>query len=492
MPRVNHSPVGEGAGGSWFGGSTETLGRATSETELVVRTGSSVGSFSSAFTMDADLRHPWSSGFPNNPPDDILTINIGGFQYQTRASTLARIPKSLLADPKRRDAFYDAGTKSYFFDRNRLAFDSILEYYRTGKIVQPTTVPIHVFVREMLFFDLGDEMIHKFLRAEELHDEPEILPTNKVQLLVYDLFNCPDSSIFARAIAIFDICMVLTAIIALCVISLQAFQDVVPVGDFGNETVQHRKFEYKVNAFSNPFFVVDVICNSWFIFDIVVRFAASPEKRLFFCNFMAIVDVLSITPFLEDVIVTATTNGRSSGPSINFLLAFRILRLFRVFKVLKMDDYSDGLKVLTQTLRSAKKELGIMVLFLVVGAIFFSTTMYYAERETTNTDYTSIPASFWWAVITWTTIGYGDIYPKTPGGKVVGCICAITGVLALGMIIPPVVRRFEHYFYRAQNMVELELVFREHYASRKSAKPGGLEGRYTKRTSSLKDFFAIT
>ena len=132
-----------------------------------------------------------------------------------------------------------------------------------------------------------------------------------------------------------------------------------PVGEFGNETQMHRKMEYKENSFHNPFFCIDVVCNTWFMLDVFVRFVVCPDKRHFLSSFMTLVDIVSIMPFLVDLVAMAATGGQYSGPPINFLLAFRSLRLFRIFRVMKMDEYSDGLKVLLQTLNSAKKELGV-------------------------------------------------------------------------------------------------------------------------------------
>ncbi|GAV08773.1 hypothetical protein RvY_18419 [Ramazzottius varieornatus] len=443
----------------------------SSEIELVPRTESFGSSTNSGLTIEADDIPMQVSGwdFPQLkfrlPTDEIIMLNVGGTIFKTRASTLAKYPDTLLGNAKRREEFYDPATNEYFFDRSPAAFGSVLEYYYSGDFVRPTTVPLHVFVRELLYYEIGEDAVENFLRAEDLYDDPPKEPKNPTQRLIYDLFNDPGSSLAAQMLAIFDICLVVLAMISLCTVTLPEFQD---FEQTENGTIICTKAYFRENSAKNPFFVIDVVCNTWFLIDIIVRFLVSPSKKDFICTFSTVIDFVSIVPFIVDLIASAVSQDQYDGSATSWLLAFRILRFFRIFRAFKMEKYADGLRVLEQTFSNAHRELGIMLLFLFVGMVFFSATMYYAERGTAGTDYTSIPASFWWAIITWTTIGYGDVYPKTPSGKIVGCVCALTGVLTLGMIIPPVVRRFEHYFYRPQTMAELRKVFEEYDTRKRS------------------------
>jgi voltage-gated potassium channel len=106
----------------------------------------------------------------------------------------------------------------------------------------------------------------------------------------------------------------------------------------------------------------------------------------------------------------------------------RILRLFRLIRVMKLGRYSDAMKMFHAVIAKTKEELLLALSILFIVLVLASSAMYYAEHDVQPEKFANIPDAMWWAVVTLATVGYGDIYPVTTLGKVIGGVVVVTGI----------------------------------------------------------------
>jgi voltage-gated potassium channel len=143
------------------------------------------------------------------------------------------------------------------------------------------------------------------------------------------------------------------------------------------------------------------------------------SRRKYIFSGMAIVDLLSILPFFVDMAL----------PFIEIdLRALRIVRLFRLLRMLKIARYLKALTIMQAVLRERKEQIMVSVMFILFLLVIVSTMMYYVENDAQPEKFSSIPATMWWGIETLTTVGYGDMIPITPYGKVFGGMIAILGI----------------------------------------------------------------
>uniref|UniRef100_A0A287D904 Potassium voltage-gated channel subfamily A member 5 n=1 Tax=Ictidomys tridecemlineatus TaxID=43179 RepID=A0A287D904_ICTTR len=352
-----------------------------------------------------------------------VLINISVLRFEAQLGTLAQFPNTLLGDPAKRLRYFDPLRNEYFFHRNRPSFDGILYYYQSGgRLWRPLNVSLEVFADEIRFYQLGDEAMERFPEDKGFIKEEE-----------------KPLSVSARAIAIVSVLVILLSIIIFCLETLPEFRDERTNGSGAMAPPSGPTVAPLLpRTLADPFFIVETTCVIWFTFELLVHFFACPSKAEFSRNIMNIIDIVP----------GGGGGGGQNGQQAMSLAILRVIRLVRVFRIFKLSRPSKGLQILGKTLQASMRELGLLIFFLFLGVILFSSAVYFAEADNQGSHFSSIPDAFWWAVVTMTTVGYGDMRPITVGGKIVGSLCAIAGVLTIALPLPVIVSNFNYFYHR--------------------------------------------
>ncbi|KAK5857098.1 hypothetical protein PBY51_010364 [Eleginops maclovinus] len=397
-----------------------------------------------------------------------IAVNIGGVRVELFGDVLNRYPESRLAElltcsTQDQEVIsslcddFDPGRKEFYFDRDPDAFKCIIDVYYFDEIhIKPGICPI-CFIKEMEFWKIDQSVLDECCKSylsekeeelteiankvkvilEDLEEDRCITRTQRCQRFLWRLMEKPGSSLPARVIAITSFLSVVVSALVMCIGTIPELQ----LMDAEDKLVEH------------PILVgIDTACMLWFTAEYLLRLASSPNKLNFALSFMNVIDFLAIMPFY--VVLTLTSLGTASMMELaNVQQAVQALRIMRIARIFKLARHSSGLQTLTYALKNSLKELGLLLMYMGVGIFVFSALAYTMEQSHPETLFSSIPQSFWWAIITMTTVGYGDIYPKTTLGRCNAAVSFLCGVIAIALPIHPIINNFV-VFYNKQKVLE--------------------------------------
>jgi voltage-gated potassium channel len=152
-----------------------------------------------------------------------------------------------------------------------------------------------------------------------------------------------------------------------------------------------------------------------FSIEYILRLMAVRNPTRYALSFFGLVDLLAILPTYVSLLI----------PGTQYLLTIRILRLLRIFRILKLSEYISEGKIITSALIASRRKISVFLVSVLAIVTVVGATMYVIEGE--EHGFTSIPTSIYWAIVTLTTVGYGDLSPKTALGKTLASIVMILG-----------------------------------------------------------------
>ncbi|XP_053476776.1 potassium voltage-gated channel subfamily G member 3-like [Ictalurus furcatus] len=409
----------------------------------------------------------------------VCILNVGGTRYAFPMDVLKDFPlrrvSRLHSCASEREVLevcddYDRERNEFFFDRHAEAFGFLMFYVKHGKLrIVPRMCELS-FYNEMIYWGLesshlelccqrrlddrmSDTCTH--FTEEERHVEDRDDQKEQEQLRrrgtgrVKDAkwlesmrrtFEEPASSVAAQILASVSVLFVIVSMVLLCASTLPDWKTAE-----SNMVEEHRYTE----SIDHPAGIIEAVCIGWFTAECIVRFLVSRDKCEFVRRPLNIIDLLAITPYYISVTMTVLTGENSQLQRAGVTL--RVLRMMRIFWVIKLARHFLGLQTLGLTLRRCYREMVMLLVFICVAMAIFGALAQLLEHgldlKSSNEEYASIPAACWWVIISMTTVGYGDMYPITVPGRVLGGICVVSGIVLLALPITFIYHSFVQCYH---------------------------------------------
>ncbi|XP_046366378.1 potassium voltage-gated channel protein Shaw-like isoform X1 [Haliotis rufescens] len=405
-----------------------------------------------------------------------IKLCVGGLYFTTSAEVLSRFPETKLGQISPACQYYDGTADEYYFDRDPDVFSCILNMYRTSELHLPSNICGNAIRRELDFWEIPENQISECCwlimfqvdQGEEINKdlaanfgksskEETGSPCGKVR---DRLWKCLDQPNYSRIAKIWNtVFMILVAVSAIlyCLETMFEFRELRP-GASSNSS--YRKFRSgnnlkiellmftKVNDYV---YVIDVICLCIFTVELILHFLSCAQKRKFMKRFLTWVDIVSISGGWSVLISEIGFLHGFVPQTYDMFVLYVVLRsfyIFRLFRFLRLSERFTGLKVIFLAINRSKSELILLMSCFTIIATVFGSIQYYCEFE--NNAFDTIPISIWWAVVTMTTVGYGDYVPSGVCGYLVGSVCSLLGILVIPMPIAVIAANFNDFYKRNQ------------------------------------------
>jgi voltage-gated potassium channel len=236
-----------------------------------------------------------------------------------------------------------------------------------------------------------------------------------------------------RIFEILLIIIIILNILAIILDSVSSYQE------------ENREIFENFEIFSVAFFTIEYLARLYSIVE-SPRFRHRIKGRIKFAlTPLALIDLLSFAPFYLSFLFTFLPFD------LRLLRIFRLMSLFRMFKVTR---YLHALAIFKRVVYDRREQLVLSIILIMFMLVIISTIMFYVEHDAQPTVFSSIPATMWWGVATLTTVGYGDMVPLTPLGKVLGGIFAVIGFGLLALPAGILSSGFFEFMHNAKKTIK--------------------------------------
>ena len=365
-----------------------------------------------------------------------IALNIRGVNYETYEETLSRFPNTLLGNSALRKSHWDERNGMYYFDRNQYLFDSILFFYQSGGIIaKPDYIDDGEFQEELRYFGI-------------IKEEPTIDTMNKgnfeMKEFLRTLTSSRASSIWSKSFSVLSTITIIISTITFCLETV--FTDFYGTSINSNKKIIKRTKVFNESSFDNYFFVCETIYMAWFTLEYILRMLGHPKRLKYLFSLLGLVDLLAIAPYF--VVASNAFN--------KYDVVMRVVKLLQIFRILKISRFSKSLQLLGKSLYYCRGQISLVLLFFFINCFACGSVLYSVERSIDAKSNTSLMDTIWFCIVSMTTVGYGDIVPRTSLGKLMAAITILVGIIVLFHIFIPVYLSYFALLYEISVLKTLE------------------------------------
>ncbi|XP_042352887.1 potassium voltage-gated channel subfamily V member 2 [Plectropomus leopardus] len=411
-------------------------------------------------------KHP-----PNPRKSNIVNLNIGGKVFHIPKHLVLKHPKTrigvlaLCDDPVKRLTLcddYNVHNDEFFFDRDPMFFHYIFHFYCSNVLwVMDSLCPVN-FEEEMSFWGLklkDTPRCCRILFEEKVDDIRDQLKVNQELLdeikphqddegyksmflgdfrkILWDLMENPYSSLGAKSFAVFSSLFVLISIVAMTL----------------NTVKELRQYKLAGKTYMEWIEISSIL---FFTLEYFLRLLTTSDIKHFVKSALNFVDVVAVMPyFLQIIFETFVMDSEDMGAKEDLKAMARVskvskvlkvVKLMRIFRILKLARHSTGMRAFGFTIRQCSEQVCCLFLFIAMGIFTFSALMHSVEVDQPGTPFSSIPDAWWWAAVSISTVGYGDVVPISYLGRCVAFGCISFGIILNGMPISILFNKFSDYY----------------------------------------------
>lgn len=191
-------------------------------------------------------------------------------------------------------------------------------------------------------------------------------------------------------------------------------------------------------------FAGDIFCLLFFLVETIIHFCVCPKKRDYFKNFDNKIKIAVCLAMLVVLVVEVNRKVLDSDIKLEIFIMVKSISVARMILIFRLRKLYNCLDLLLLSLEGSLKELCLLVFVFWVSITVYGTMMFCAEVKADTFD--SVWNAVWWALVTMTTVGYGDYYPTTTTGYIVGSLCLLHGLIMIALPVAAIASNFSTYY----------------------------------------------